>query len=163
GDAGGIGGGGVNIYLDDDLRAIQAQTAEYVEREIVPKAGAWEQEGRVPREVLRHMGEVGFFGLRAPEDYGGIGMGPLASVVFAEQLGRSTFGGFTITVLAHTDLAMPYVSRFGSEELKQRYLGGMVAGEIIGGLAVTEPDAGSDVAAIRTTAHRDGDEYVIDG
>lgn len=153
----------MNPYLDEDLKAIATQTAEYVEREVVPKAELWESEGRVPREVLRHMGEVGFFGLRAPEDYGGIGMGPLASVVFAEQLGRSTFGGFTITVLAHTDLAMPYVTRFGSEELKQRYLGGMVAGEIIGGLAVTEPDAGSDVAAIRTTAHRDGDEYVIDG
>lgn len=153
----------MNPYLDEDLKAIATQTAEYVEREVVPKAELWESEGRVPREVLRHMGEVGFFGLRAPEDYGGIGMGPLASVVFAEQLGRSTFGGFTITVLAHTDLAMPYVTRFGSEELKQRYLGGMVAGEIIGGLAVTEPDAGSDVAAIRTTARRDGDEYVIDG
>ncbi len=153
----------MNIYLDDDLEAVAAQTAEYVEREIVPKADAWELEGRVPRDVLLHMGEIGFFGLRVPEEYGGIGLGPLASVVFAEQLGRSTFGGFTVTVLAHTDLAMPYLTRFGSNDLKRRYLPSMVAGQRIGGLAVTEPDAGSDVAAIRTTARKDGDAYVLNG
>ncbi|HEX2152727.1 MAG TPA: acyl-CoA dehydrogenase family protein [Acidimicrobiia bacterium] len=153
----------MSIYLDEDLRAIASQTAEYVEREIVPKAEAWESEGRVPREVLRHMGGLGFFGLRVPEEYGGIALGPLASVVFAEQLGRSTFGGFTITVLAHTDLAMPYITKFASDELKSRYLPPMMAGERIGGLAVTEPDAGSDVAAIRTIARRDGDIYVING
>src|SRR5690554_4333143 len=153
----------MNIYLDDDLRAVRAQTADYVEREIVPKAEAWEAEGRVPREVLRHMGGVGFFGLRVPEEYGGIGLGPLASVVFAEQLGRSTYGGFTITVLAHTDLAMPYITRFGSEEMRRRYLPAMMAGEAIGALAVTEPDAGSDVASIRTTARREGDGYVVNG
>jgi acyl-CoA dehydrogenase len=153
----------VNLYLDDDLKAIVAQTAEYVEREIVPKGEEWEADGRVPRQVLRHMGEIGFFGIRVPEEYGGIGMGPLASVVFSEQLGRSTFGGFAITVLAHTDLAMPYLTKFGSDDLKQRYLPAMVTGELIPGIAVPEPDAGSDVAAIRTTARRDGDGYVING
>lgn len=153
----------MNPYLDEDLQAVAAQTAEYVEREVVPKGEIWEAEGRIPREVLRRMGEIGFFGLRVPEEYGGIGMGPLASVVFAEQLGRSTFGGFTVTVLAHTDLAMPYLSRFGSDYLKDRYLRRMVEGEIIGGLAVTEPDTGSDVASLRTSARRDGDSYVING
>jgi acyl-CoA dehydrogenase len=153
----------MNIYLNEDLEAISAQIAEYVEREIVPNGDEWEQAGSVPRDVLRRMGEIGFFGLRVEEEYGGIGLGPLASVVFAEQLGRSTFGGFTITVLAHTDLAMPYLSKFASPELKKRFLPPMVAGEAIAGLAVTEPDAGSDVAAIRTRARRDGDGYVIDG
>ncbi|MGH8912268.1 MAG: acyl-CoA dehydrogenase family protein, partial [Acidimicrobiia bacterium] len=153
----------MNIYLDDDLRAVATQTAEYVEREIVPKADAWEADGRVPREVLRQMGEIGFLGLRAPDEYGGIGLGALASVVFSEQLGRSTFGGFAITVLAHTDLAMPYLTKFGSDELKERFLPAMVAGEQIAGIAVTEPDAGSDVAAIRATARRDGDGFVING
>ncbi|MGA7269580.1 MAG: acyl-CoA dehydrogenase family protein [Acidimicrobiia bacterium] len=153
----------MNIYLDDDLRAMAAQTAEYVEREIVPHADSWEEQGHVPRPVLRHMGEIGFFGLRVPESYGGIGQGALASVVFAEQLGRSTYGGFTITVLAHTDLATPYLTKFGSDELKRRYLPSMVSGERIAGIAVTEPDAGSDVAAIRTSARRDGDGYVLNG
>jgi len=78
-------------------------------------------------------------------------------------LGRSTFGGFTITVLAHTDLAMPYLTKFGSEELKARYLPDMASGDRISGIAVTEPDAGSDVAAIRTTARPDGDGFVING
>ena len=153
----------MNIYIDDDLKAIAAQTAEYVEKEIVPRGEEWEREGRVPREILRSMGELGFFGLRVPDEYGGIGLGPLTSVVFAEQLGRSTFGGFTITVLAHTDLAMPYLTKFASDDLKARFLPPMVSGEKIAGIAVTEPDAGSDVAAIRATARRDGDGYVING
>ena len=152
-----------SIYLDDDLRAVVDQTRRFVEQEIVPVAEAWEHEGRVPRQILRQMGEIGFFGLRVPEAFGGIGLGPLASVVFAEELGRSTFGGFTITVLAHTDLAMPYLAKFGSEELKQRYLPDMVTGRVVAGIAVTEPDAGSDVAAMRATARRDGDTYVLDG
>jgi acyl-CoA dehydrogenase len=84
-------------------------------------------------------------------------------VIFSEQMGRSTFGGFAITVLAHTDLAMPYLTKFGSDELKAKFLPAMVAGEQIAGIAVTEPDAGSDVAAIRTTARRDGEGFVING
>ncbi|MPZ54869.1 MAG: acyl-CoA dehydrogenase, partial [Acidimicrobiia bacterium] len=152
-----------SVYIDEDLEAIATQVRQYVEKEIVPNAEPWETEGMVPREILIQMGSLGFFGLRAPEQYGGIGMGATASVVLAEELGRSTFGGFTITVLAHTDLALPYILRFASDDLKARYLPVMVDGEIIGALAVTEPDAGSDVAAIRTTARRDGDEWVING
>jgi acyl-CoA dehydrogenase len=151
-----------SIYINDDLEAIRAQTREYVENEIVPRAGAWETSG-VPRDVLDEMAKLGFFGLRVPEEHGGIGLGALASVVFAEQLGRSTYGGFTITVLVHTDLAMPYVTNFGSEEQKARWLPGMVRGELVTAIAVTEPDAGSDVAAMRTTAQREGDGYVING
>jgi acyl-CoA dehydrogenase len=109
------------------------------------------------------MAALGFFGLRAPEEYGGLGMGALASVMFAEELGRSTYGGFTITVLVHTDLAMPYVTNFGNEEQRARWLPGMVSGEILTAIGVTEPDAGSDVAAMRTTARREGDGFVING
>jgi acyl-CoA dehydrogenase len=87
----------------------------------------------------------------------------LASVVFAEELGRSTYGGFSITTLVHTDLAMPYLLNFGSKEQKQRWLPSMVSGETITAIAVTEPDAGSDVAAIRTRASRDGDGWRING
>jgi acyl-CoA dehydrogenase len=108
-----------SIYVSDDLAAIRAQTREYVEREIVPRASAWE-DGGVPREVLDDMGRLGFFGLRVPEQHGGLGLGALASVVFAEELGRSTYGGFTITVLVHTDLAMPYLVNFGDEAQKSR-------------------------------------------
>jgi acyl-CoA dehydrogenase len=151
-----------SIYISEDLIAIRAQIREYVEREIVPRAADWENGG-VPREVLDDMGKLGFFGLRIPEEHGGLGMGSVASVVFAEELGRSTFGGFTITVLVHTDLATPYLTNFGSEEQKARWLASMATGETLTAIGVTEPDAGSDVAAIRTTARREGDGYTING
>jgi acyl-CoA dehydrogenase len=151
-----------SIYIDDDLEAIRSQVAEYVEREILPAGEDWEKTG-VPREVLTSMGELGFFGLRVPVENGGVGLGPLASVVFAEELGRSTFGGFTITVLVHTDLAMPYLLNQGSEEQKERWLPAMLSGETLCAIAVTEPDAGSDVASIRTVARREGDGYSISG
>ncbi|HEX9863638.1 MAG TPA: acyl-CoA dehydrogenase family protein [Acidimicrobiia bacterium] len=151
-----------SIYITDDLEAIRAQTREYVEREIVPRAESWEEVG-VPRGVLDEMGRLGFFGLRVPEEYGGIGLGTMASVLFAEELGRSTYGGFSITVLVHTDLAMPYVLEFGNVEQKARWLPAMASGQVITAIGVTEPDAGSDVAAIRTTARRDGDGFVLNG
>lgn len=152
-----------SVYIDEDLDTIRSQIRQYVEKEIVPHAEPWEIEGMVPRDVLTQMGSLGFFALRAPDEYGGLGLGAIASVVLAEELGRSTFGGFTITVLAHTDLAIPYIIRFASHELKERYLPGLVNGDMIGALAVTEPDAGSDVSAMRTTARRDGDQWVING
>jgi len=151
-----------SIYMTEDLAAVRDQTRTYVEREIVPNAGAWEEEG-VPSQVLADMGKLGFFGLRIPEEHGGIGLGALASVVFAEELGRSTFGGFTITVLVHTDLAAPYVINFGRPEQKARWLPKFATGEAIAAIAITEPDAGSDVAAIRTTARREGDGFVLNG
>jgi acyl-CoA dehydrogenase len=152
-----------SIYIDEDLNSIRLGVREYVEREIVPVAEQWERDRAIPRDVLDAMGKLGYFGLRIPEEYGGLGLGTMASVVFAEELGRSTYGGFTITVLVHTDLATPYVTNFGTAEQKDRYLAKFATGELITAIGVTEPDAGSDVAAIRTTARRDGDGFVING
>jgi acyl-CoA dehydrogenase len=152
-----------SIYETEDLAAVRAQTRRFVESEVVPDAAEWEEAGQVPRSVLLEMGDIGFFGLRVPEEHGGVAMGPLASVVFAEELGRSTFGGFAITVLVHTDLATPYLLNFGSDVQRKRWLPGVLSGETLTAIAVTEPDAGSDVAAMRTRARRDGDGYVIDG
>ncbi len=151
-----------SIYINEDLEAIRSQVREYVEREIVPVAQKWE-EGGVPREVLDDMGRLGFFGLRVPEEHGGLGLGALASVVFSEELGRSTFGGFTITVLVHTDLAMPYLTNFGDAEQRARWLPEMLSGKVLTAIGVTEPDAGSDVAALRTSARREGDGFTING
>jgi len=153
----------ISIYDNDDLTAIRAQTRRFVEQEILPNGDTWEDEGKVPRSVLRKMGEIGFFGLRVPEDYGGVGFGALASVAFAEELGRSTYGGFSITALVHTDLAMPYLLNFGSDDQKKRWLPGMLTGDTLTAIAVTEADAGSDVASIRTRARRDGDGWRING
>jgi acyl-CoA dehydrogenase len=151
------------VYDSEDLSAVREQTRRFVEAEVLPHADGWEETGQVPRSVLRKMGEIGFFGLRVPEDYGGVGMGALASIAMAEELGRSTYGGFSITALVHTDLAMPYLINFGSDEQKKRWLPGMLTGETLTAIAVTEADAGSDVAAIRTRAARDGDGWRING
>ncbi|MFZ0015651.1 MAG: acyl-CoA dehydrogenase family protein [Acidimicrobiia bacterium] len=152
-----------SIYVDDDLGAIRDHVRDYVAKEIVPHVGEWEAEGAIPREVLDSMGKLGFFGLRIPGEFGGIGLGHVASVVFAEELGRSTSGGFAITVLVHTDLAMPYVTNFGSDAMKARWLPAFASGELITAIGVTEPDAGSDVAAIRSTARRDGEGWRLNG
>jgi acyl-CoA dehydrogenase len=152
-----------SIYITDDLEAVRAQTREYVERELVPHVDEWEREGRVPRSVLDEMGKLGFFGLRIPEEFGGVGMGTLASVVFGEELGRCTSGGTAITILVHTDLATPYVLRFGTSAQQEKWLSKLASGEMLTAIAVTEPDAGSDVAAIRTKAVRDGEGWRIDG
>jgi acyl-CoA dehydrogenase len=152
-----------SIYIDDDLAAIRTQVREYVEREVIPAIPDWEADGFIPRPVLDEIGKLGFFALRIPEGYGGIAMGHLASVVFAEELGRSTSGGFAITVLVHTDLASPYVTNFGNDNQKEKWLPGFATGELISAIAVTEPDAGSDVAAIRTTARRDGEGWRLNG
>jgi acyl-CoA dehydrogenase len=152
-----------SVYIDEDLSAIRSQVREYVDKEVVPNVETWEKEGAVPRDLLDQMGELGFFGLRIPEEHGGIGLGHVASVVFAEELGRSTSGGFAITVLVHTDLATPYVTNFGSDEQKSRWLPRFATGEQITAIGVTEPDAGSDVAAISTAARRDGEGWRING
>jgi acyl-CoA dehydrogenase len=152
-----------SIYIDEDLAAIRTQVRDYVSREVTPRAEEWDAAGEVPQEVLDEMGKLGFFGLRIPPVYGGIGLGHVASVVFAEELGRSTSGGFAITVLVHTDLASPYVTNYGSDDQKEKWLPSFATGELVTAIGVTEPDAGSDVAAIRTTARRDGDGWRING
>jgi len=152
-----------SVYIDDDLAAIRGQVREYVEKEVVPHVDTWEAERAIPRSLLDEMGKLGLFGLRIPEAYGGIGMGHVASVVFAEELGRSTSGGFAITVLVHTDLAAPYVTKFASDDQKELWLPKFATGEMITAIGVTEPDAGSDVAALRTTAKRDGDGWRLNG
>ena len=141
----------------------RAQLRRFVETEIKPKAAAWEIEGCVPRAILRSMGALGFLGVRYPEAYGGSGMDTLAAVVLAEELGRSTFGGFAITVLVHTDMASPHLANAGSAAQLERWLPGLIAGRLISAVAISEPDAGSDVAAMRTTARRDGEDYVLNG
>jgi acyl-CoA dehydrogenase len=152
-----------SIYESEDLTAIRAQIRRYVEERVVPAGEQWEADGAVPRPVLREMGELGFFGLRVPEDLGGLGLGPLASAVMAEELGRSTFGGFAATVLVHTDLAFPYPLKAANRAQQERWFPGMLTGETIAAIAITEPDAGSDVAGMRTAARRDGAGWRLSG
>ncbi|MGB7859185.1 MAG: acyl-CoA dehydrogenase family protein, partial [Acidimicrobiia bacterium] len=152
-----------SIYVDGDLEAIRQTVRSFVENEVVPNVELWEEQRAVPREILDSAGKLGFYGLRIPEEYGGLGLGHVSSLVFAEELGRITAGGVAITLLVHTDLASPYVTNFGTSEQKGRWLAKFANGEMITAIGVTEPDAGSDVAAIRTSAVSDGDGWRING
>jgi acyl-CoA dehydrogenase len=150
-------------YFREEHEQLRAQVRRFVETEIKPHGLKWEEQGLVPRETLRKMGELGFFGIRYPAEYGGSEMDTLGSVVLAEELGRSTFSGAAITVLVHTDMASVHMANAGSEAQKKQWMPEIIAGRAITAVAVTEPDAGSDVKGIRTTARRDGDTYVLNG
>ncbi len=152
-----------NAYMTDELEAIYDQTVEFVSKEVTPNGDAWEEAGKVPREVLTKMGGLGMLSLRVPTEHGGLGMGMVASAVFSEALGSSTFAGFDVTVLVHTDMAGPHLINSGSDEQLAEYLPKMMSGELITSIGVSEPDAGSDVAGIRTSAVKDGDGWRING
>ena len=152
-----------DAYLTEETELLRRQVRRFVETEVTPNAEAWEADGMIPRETFRRMGALGFLGIRYPEAYGGAEMDTLATAVFAEEVGRSTSGGFGASVLVHTDMASPHLARAGSEAQKARWMPRVVAGETVMAIAVTAPDAGSDVAAIRTRAVRDGDGWVLNG
>lgn len=152
------------LLLEEEHEILRDQVRRFVEEEIKPKADAWEAEGHVPREVLRRMGALGFFGIRYPESYGGAEMDTRGSVVWAEELGRSTYSGVAITALVHTDMASVHLFNAGNEAQKSAHMPGVVSGEKICAVAVTEPGAGSDVKSIRTTARRKGnDAFLLNG
>jgi acyl-CoA dehydrogenase len=152
-----------NIYLTHDHELLQEQISRFIAREVEPHALAWEDAGFTPREVLRKMGEAGLFGLMYSGEYGGAEADALTNLVFAEALSQSTFGGFIITVLVHTDMASPHLHHAGTPAQLARYMPDVIAGRRITAVGITEPGAGSDVAGIKTTARRDGDEWVLNG
>jgi len=135
----------------------------FVDRELAPHAAEWEKAERFPREVFERAGEVGVFGCKYEPNLGGSGPDYLADAVVTEELARCGSGGVSACLGAHKDLACLYVSNFGNAEQRRRWLPSALAGKSIGGLAVTEPDAGSDVAGIKTSARRDGDGWVLNG
>ena len=108
--------------FSDDLEMIRGQLRRFIETEVTAKADAWERDGMVPRDVLRRMGDLGVLGMRYDERYGGAGLDVMASVMLAEEVGRSTFGGFSATVLVHTDMASPHLENAGTPEQKARWM-----------------------------------------
>ena len=155
------------IYTTPEHELLRDQIARFIAREVEPFGEAWEQAGCTPRDVLRKMGQAGLFGLMYEAQYGGADADALTNLVYAEALSQSTFGGFIITALVHTDMASPHLHHAGTAAQKARYLPGVIAGETITAVGITEPDAGSDVAGIRTSAQRtnsgDGDHWVLNG
>ena len=148
------------IYLTDEHRMLRDTVRRFVETEVVPNGDDWEAAGKIPREMFR---KLGVLGMRCPEEHGGSGLDALAAVVFAEELARCTYSGFTVSVLVHTDMAAPHLLNSGSPEQLARYVPGIVSGETVTAIAVTEPDAGSDVQGIRTRARREGNGWVLNG
>ena len=145
----------------EDHEQFREQVRRFVEREIVPHLHTWEAAGIVPRELWRKAGETGLLCVTVPEEYGGAGGDFGHSAVLIEELARvnATAVGFT----THSEIVAPYIVAYGSHEQKLRWLPGMVSGELIGVIAMSEPGVGSDLRSMRTTARLDGDEYVVNG
>ena len=135
----------------------------FVEKEVTPNVAAWEEAGRIPRTLWQRLGELGFLGLEYPVEYGGAGGDFLASVVLGEEMARCRSGGVAFSVLVHTDMSSPWLVRFGSEAQKRKYLPGIIRGETVCALGITEPSTGSDMAALTTRAVRDGDIFRLTG
>ncbi|MCA9570459.1 MAG: acyl-CoA dehydrogenase family protein [Myxococcales bacterium] len=145
----------------DQLRAL---ARDFAEREIAPNSAAWDAAGEWPhREIFRQLAELGLLGIRYPDSVGGMGLDWWYTTAFVEGLGHARNGGVVMSILVDTDMATPIIGEIGTEEQKQEFLAPVVRGEKIAALGVSEPDCGSDVAAIRTTAKKDGTDYVING
>ena len=152
-----------NIYITPEHELLRDQIARFIAHEVEPHAAAWEEQGSVPRDVLQRMGQAGLLGIAFEGEYGGADADAMTNLVFAEALSQSTFGGFIITVLVHTDMAGPHLHHAGNAVQKRRFMRKLTAGESICAVGISEPGAGSDVAGIRTTAKRDGDDWVLNG
>ncbi len=143
---------------------IRRTTERFVEDHINPSVEQWEREGIFPaHQVFKGLGELGLLGITKPEAQGGLGLDYSYQMAFAEAIGSCTCGGIPMAIGVQTDMATPALARFGSEELKDEYLAPAIAGEMVACVAVSEPGAGSDVASIKTTATREGDDYVVNG
>ncbi|MBI2704114.1 MAG: acyl-CoA dehydrogenase family protein [Actinobacteria bacterium] len=152
------------MKFTDEHDMFRASVREFVDKEINPNADAWEAAGMFPaHELFPKLGKLGVFGLEYDPAYGGMGADHSFTVVYGEEMGRASTGGVSMACSVQSDMATPALARFGSPALKERYLAPAIRGDAVACIAVTEPDAGSDVAGIRTRALRDGDEWIING
>ncbi|MDQ4145624.1 MAG: acyl-CoA dehydrogenase family protein [Actinomycetota bacterium] len=142
---------------------LRRNVRSFVSRELLTNAEEWERAETFPKEIFRRVGELGFFGMKFPEEVGGSGPDILADAVVTEELARCGSAGVSASLGAHKDLACLYVYNFGTPKQHERWLAPAIEGRLVGGFAVTEPDAGSDVASIRSTARREGDGWVLNG
>ncbi len=150
-------------YFSEEHAMLRSTLRRFIADKVLPHGDTWEEQGFVPREVLRELGSLGLLGMRYPLEYGGGGLDTLANAELGEEMGRSTYGGFAVTVLVHTDMASPHLFHAGSRAQLERWLPDICAGRKITDIAMTEPDAGSDLASMRSTARRASGGYVING
>ena len=155
---------GLSVKIFNDQHEMFRQTVRsFVEKEVAPHIEEWEEAGQIPKSLWPRMGQLGFLGVEYDEKYGGGGADFLTTVVLCEEMARSRLASLAMAVGVHTDMASPHLYWAGSEALKEKYLPAICRGEALTAIAVTEPGGGSDVAAIKTRAVRDGDHYIING
>ncbi|MEN6474893.1 MAG: acyl-CoA dehydrogenase family protein [Syntrophaceae bacterium] len=151
----------LDAHYTQEHNIFRESAKRFFERELSPNVEQWEKDGIVPRELWKKFGGQGFLCPWLPEDYGGVGADFLYSCILMEECAKTHCGGFFFVL--HTDVVVPYIYHFGSEEQKKRYLPGCATGDIITAVAMTEPNAGSDLAAIRTTAVKENGHYILNG
>jgi acyl-CoA dehydrogenase len=149
------------INYTEEHRKFREALRNFLEKEVTPHVDEWEEAGIVPRSIWKKMGEQGFLCMNLPNEYGGADADFLYSVILTEELARTQHTGLAAPL--HSDIVVPYISSFGSEELKKRYLPGCISGDIVTAIAMTEPNAGSDLASMGTTAVEEGNHVVING
>lgn len=152
------------MRFTEEHQAIRNTAAQFIEKEINPFADAWEEEGIFPaHQVFKKLGDLGLLGINKPAEYGGMGLDYSYQMAFIEEMGLIASGGVSMGIGVQTDMATPALAKFGSDALCKEFLVPAIAGDAVFSIAVSEPHAGSDVAAIKTTARKDGDDYVING
>ena len=149
--------------LNTELEQFRDMVKRFLDKEIKPNYEQWEKDGIIPRDVWFNMGANGLLCVDQPEEYGGVGVSYLYSMVVLEEASRANFASLATGLSVHSDIAAPYVQHIGNEAQRQNWLPKMISGEVIGAIGMTEPGAGSDLQAIRTTAIRNGDHYVLNG
>ncbi len=149
------------IQYREEHNIFRQSLRKFLEKEIIPHVDAWEEAGIVPKSAWKKMGDQGFLSTHVPEEYGGVGADFLYSVIVTEEMTKTNHSGLAAAL--HSDIIVPYITTFGAEEQKKKYLPGCVSGDIITAIAMTEPNTGSDLAAIRTSAVEDGDDVIING
>ncbi len=151
------------MYFTEEHELFRQSFRAFLEKEAIPFIDQWEEERRVPRSIWKKMGAMGFLGLSYPAQYGGLELDFYYDVVFNEELGRCNSGGFAITQQVVQYMSAPYILKYGSEELKQKYLPGIIDGSLISSIGISEPGAGSDAQNIQTRAVKNGDHYIVNG
>ncbi|MBJ94487.1 MAG: acyl-CoA dehydrogenase [Rickettsiales bacterium] len=149
--------------LTDEHRMFRKTARDFIEKELAPFADEYERNKGFPDEIFKKVADMGFLGLNVPEEYGGMGLDYWFTVIWLEELVRSRCAGLNLALAVQSDMATPVIGAIGTDDQKTEFWGPAIRGERIAALGISEPGAGSDVASIRTTATRDGDDYVING
>ncbi|HLS30937.1 MAG TPA: acyl-CoA dehydrogenase family protein [Flavobacteriaceae bacterium] len=152
-----------NKYFTEEHNLFRKSLQDFLKKEVVPHIDKWEKTGTIERFIWKKFGDMGYFGLRYPEKYGGLDLDLFYTVIFLEELQKINSGGFAAAMWAHEYLAMTHLNEEGDERIKEKYLAPSIAGEKIGALAITEPFGGSDVAGMKSTAIKKDDHYLLNG